>query len=50
MIDWLAIFAFAAFSIFTIVAVFYYPAAFIEQRWPFRDKKKKKGNSGAKFG
>ena len=51
MIDWLAIFAFAAFSIFTIVAIFYFPAAFIEKRWPFRDKnKKKKGNSGAKFG
>ena len=50
MIDWLALFAFAAFSIFTIVAVFYFPAAFIEKRWPFRDKSKKKVNSGAKFG
>tara|TARA_B100000886_G_scaffold263700_1_gene188265 strand:- start:394 stop:546 length:153 start_codon:yes stop_codon:yes gene_type:complete len=50
MIDWLAIFAFVAFSIFTIVAVFYFPAAFIEKQWPFHDKSKKKVNSGAKFG
>ena len=51
MIDWLAIFAFTVFSIFTIVAIFYFPAAFIEKKWPFHDRnKKKKGNSGAKFG
>tara|TARA_E500000178_G_scaffold164437_1_gene163855 strand:+ start:744 stop:893 length:150 start_codon:yes stop_codon:yes gene_type:complete len=49
MIDWLAIFVFAVFSIFTVLSIFYFPAAFIEKRWPFQDKKKK-GNSGAKFG
>tara|TARA_B100001093_G_C26209073_1_gene751291 strand:+ start:139 stop:288 length:150 start_codon:yes stop_codon:yes gene_type:complete len=49
MIDWLAIFVFVVFSIFTILSIFYFPAAFIEKKWPFQDKKKK-GNSGAKFG
>ncbi len=49
MIDWLAIFAFTVFSIFTVLAIFYFTAAFIEKRWPFREKKKKV-NSGAKFG
>lgn len=49
MIDWVPIFAFTVFSIFTVLAIFYFPAAFIEKRWPFQDKKKK-GNSGAKFG
>ena len=49
MIDWIAILAFTIFSIFTILAIFYFPAAFIEKKWPFRDKKKKI-NSGGKFG
>ena len=50
MIDWMAIFAFTVFSLFTVVAIFYFPAAFIEKKWPFRDKNKKKINSGGKFG
>ena len=49
MIDWLAIFAFAVFSIFSVVAIFYFPAAFIEKKWPFRAKKNNI-NSGGKFG
>ena len=50
MIDWTAILAFTAFSIFGVIAIFYFPAAFIEKKWPFRDKDKKKINSGGKFG
>jgi hypothetical protein len=50
MIDYTSIFAFTVFSIFTILAIFYFPAAIIEKRWPFRDKNKKKINSGGKFG
>ena len=50
MIDWSAILAFTIFSIFSILAIFYFPAAFIEKKWPFRDKNKKKINSGGKFG
>ena len=50
MIDWMAIFTFAVFSIFTVLSIFYFPEAFIEKRWPFLDKSKKKINSGGKFG
>ena len=42
MIDWLAIFAFAVFSIFTILAIFYFPAAFIENDGRFGIKVKRK--------
>jgi predicted permease len=49
MIDWLSIFAFTVFSIFTILSIFYFPAAFIEKKWPFQNKRKKQ-NSGVKFG
>lgn len=50
MIDWTAILTFTLFTIFGIIAIFYFPAAFIEKKWPFRDKNKKKINSGGKFG
>ena len=50
MIDWTAIFVFTLFTIFGIIAIFYFPAAIIEKKWPFQDKNKKKINSGGKFG
>ena len=50
MVDWLAIFAFAVFSIFTILSIFYFPAAFVEKKWPFHERKGNKVNSGGKFG
>ena len=45
MIDWTAIFVFTLFTIFGIIAIFYFPAAFIDKKWPFRDKNKKKINA-----
>ena len=50
MINWLEIFMFSFGSLFTIVMILYLPAAYIEKRFPFRKKKDKKVNSGAKFG
>lgn len=50
MINYLELFMFTFGSIFTIVMVLYLPAAYIEKRFPFRKKKDKKVNSGAKFG
>ncbi len=37
-------------SIFTIVMILYFPASYIEKKFPFRKKKDEKINSGAKFG
>ena len=50
MIPWGEIALFTVGSIFTIVMILYLPAAYVEKRWPFRKKKDKKVNSGAKFG
>ena len=50
MINYLELFIFTTFTIFGMVSALYFPAAFIEKRWPFREKKNKKANSGAKFG
>lgn len=50
MIPWTEIAMFTVGSIFTVVMILYLPAAFVEKRWPFRKKKDKKVNSGAKFG
>ena len=50
MINYPELFLFTGLMLFGMVAALYLPAAFIEKRWPFREKKNKKANSGAKFG
>ena len=50
MINWLELLMFTFGSIFTIIMTLYLPVAYIEKRFPFRKKKDKKANSGAKFG
>ena len=50
MINWAELFLFTGLMLFGVISVLYFPAAFIEKRWPFREKKNKKANSGAKFG
>ena len=50
MINWAELFVFTGLMLFGVISVLYFPAAFIEKRWPFREKKAKKVNSGSKFG
>ena len=50
MINWAELFIFTIFTIFGMVSALYFPIAWTEKRWPFREKKNKKANSGAKFG
>ena len=42
MINYPELFLFTGLMLFGIVAALYLPAAFIEKRWPFREKKNKK--------
>ena len=50
MINYPEIFLFTILMLVGGVSALYFPAAYIEKRWPFREKKDKKVNSGAKFG
>ena len=50
MINYPELFLFTTLMLVGVVSVLYFTAAFIEKRWPFREKKDKKVNSGAKFG
>ena len=50
MINWAELFVFTGLMLFGVLSVLYFPAAYIEKRWPFREKKAKKVNSGSKFG
>ena len=50
MINYPELFLFTTLMLVGMVSALYFPAAYIEKRWPFREKKKKKANSGAKFG
>jgi hypothetical protein len=50
MINYPELFLFTGLMLFGMVAALYLPAAFVEKRWPFREKKGKKVNSGSKFG
>ena len=50
MINYPELFLFTTLMLVDIVSALYFPAAYIEKRWPFREKKDKKVNSGAKFG
>ena len=50
MINYPELFLFTTLMLVGVVSVLYFPAAFIEKRWPFREKKQKKANSVAKFG
>jgi len=50
MVDWWALFGFTVISITGIISCLYFPAAFVEKKWPFHEKKGNKVNSGGKFG
>ncbi len=50
MVDWVPIFIFGFGMPTAIVFLFWLVAAITDKKWPFHDRRKRKVNSGAKFG
>ena len=50
MVDWVPIFIFGFGAPTAIVFLFWLVAAITDKKWPFHDRRKRKVNSGAKFG